>query len=83
LFHPYPVSPSSPPLPSPPPSPSQPELVEYYYYWKKTSAGLTSRNTRRQRKMAHIRLGRALLKPPEPTPEREFSKWRRVCVCML
>ncbi len=53
---------------------SQGDLVEYYYYWKKTNAGLTSRNTRRQRKMAHIRMVKTLLKPPETTPEREYSE---------
>ena len=54
---------------------SQIELVEYYYFWKKTHAGLSSRNTRRQRKQTHIRLCRMMMKQREPTPEREFSEF--------
>ena len=69
-------SPLSPlPLPLSLPSlTSQKELTEYYYYWKKTNAGLTSRNTRRQRKQSHIRMSKAIFKPQEVTPEREFCK---------
>ncbi len=81
---PFSSHPFSLPLSSPHPPPSSPllllsplqeELVDYYYYWKKTNAGVTSRNTRRQRKMTHIRLSRTLLKPREVTPEREFSEY--------
>ncbi|XP_019848994.1 PREDICTED: arginine-glutamic acid dipeptide repeats protein-like [Amphimedon queenslandica] len=50
------------------------ELIEYYYYWKKTTAGLSSRNTRKQRKQFHIRMSRAMMKPEDksPEPEKEF-----------
>lgn len=48
------------------------ELIEYYYYWKKTNAGISSRNTRKQRKQTHIRMSRSIIKPPEASPEREF-----------
>jgi arginine-glutamic acid dipeptide repeat-containing protein len=51
------------------------ELAEYYYYWKKTTPGLSSRNTRRQRKQTHIRLCRMMMKPREVTPEREYMDW--------
>ena len=68
-----PLPPPSPPPPPPLPSPPQSELTEHYYLWKKSPAGLTSRNTRRQRKQTHIRLSRSLMKPNEASPEREFS----------
>ena len=52
----------------------QNELAEYYYHWKKTNPGLSSRNTRRQRKNAHIQLSKMMMKPREVTPEREYSE---------
>eukprot|EP00731_Ephydatia_muelleri_P015494 Em0008g1214a len=52
------------------------ELISYYYLWKKTNAGLSSRTTRRQRKQTHIRLGRAHQKTlPDSPPKREFMDW--------
>jgi arginine-glutamic acid dipeptide repeat-containing protein len=51
------------------------ELAEYYYHWKKTTPGLSSRNTRRQRKQTHIRLCRTMMKTREITPEREYMDW--------
>ena len=57
------------------PLPTQCELISYYYLWKKTNVGLSSRTTRRQRKQTHIRLGRANQKTVlESPPKREFSK---------
>jgi arginine-glutamic acid dipeptide repeat-containing protein len=53
------------------------QLIEYYYYWKKTTAGLSSRSTRKQRKQFHIRMCRSMLKGGDnnnTSPEREFSK---------
>ena len=65
------LTPSLPPLFLP----HQRELAEYYYHWKKTTPGLTSRNTRRQRKQTHIRLSRMMMKSREITPEREYSEY--------
>jgi arginine-glutamic acid dipeptide repeat-containing protein len=51
------------------------QLIEYYYYWKKTTAGLSSRSTRKQRKQFHIRMCRSMLKGGDnnnTSPEREF-----------
>ena len=54
----------------------QPQLTDYYYYWKKTSAGLSSRSTRRQRKQAHIRMSRAAVKLREVCSDREYGEER-------
>ena len=62
------------PLPSPSPSPIQTELNEYYYYWKQSAVGRSSRTYRRQSKQKHIRLWKQMGKPHPPVNEREMGE---------
>jgi arginine-glutamic acid dipeptide repeat-containing protein len=56
------------------------ELTQYYYHWKKTTVGLSSRAHRRQNKMRHIRLWKQMGKiPPCQQQEREMSRSPTSC----
>ena len=52
----------------------QTELNSYYYFWKKSPVGLSSRAHRRQMKPRHIRMWKQMAKVTPPPPEREISE---------
>jgi len=49
------------------------ELIEFYYHWKKTPAGMDTRAIRRQKKQQHIKTARQYFKLQQD-PSQELGK---------